>query len=215
MLCDVLKTLPSVRMDTRPRMADFAEVLAALDAVTDLGALERFLESRESLSVDVLESDPLGASILRLADTGFAGTATELWDRITEHPEHPPKGWPRDAKSLSNRLRRLAQDMLAVGVRIDFDRGTDRERTRLITLSRLPENIVRNVQNVRDGADGVLFGGSADDADDADDPFPDIEADDAGGHGHVLKALAERDAEGPRDEKVNLAPPGDKAVHDE
>ena len=71
----------------------------------------------------------------------WSGTATdllsELGDRVPEATKKQ-RGWPKNAKALSDRLRRLAPNLRRSGINMSWDKGADRNRTRTICLERVP-----------------------------------------------------------------------------
>lgn len=103
----VLAALPAVQLATAPRMADFARILAALDAVEGWSTFADYSAAAADASGDVLDSDPIAAAVCTLvAERDWQGTHAELLDAIT--PDRPPPGWPKSAKALSGHLKRLA-----------------------------------------------------------------------------------------------------------
>ncbi len=106
---------PQVRLDSLPRLADFALWVTACEPATGLphGSILEAIERDQALRANVaMDADilvgPLKALVAEGAD--FKGSATELLIRLTA--TQPPailtsKSWPRAANSLSNRLRRL------------------------------------------------------------------------------------------------------------
>jgi hypothetical protein len=128
---DVLATLPTVRLDGLPRMADFARILAALDDVRGWDTLATYRAAAADATQAVLESDPVAEAILAFVGRGggWRGTSSELLDRIT--PERRPRGWPQTPRGLSGALARLAPALRAHGV--VFERAT-RGSERLIML---------------------------------------------------------------------------------
>ena len=134
----VLRELPSINLQTLPRMADFARVLAALDVarpdLTDGMALQTYLEQRERLATEVVESDAVAMEIVRLVEQGpWSGTAEELRSRLT--PERAPREWPASARALSGRLRRLIPALLKVCVLVHIPK-TRTKVGRIITIRR-------------------------------------------------------------------------------
>ena len=112
----------------------------------------------------------MGVALLALLDRAngaWDGTTTDLLQAIRP-PDKPPHGWPETARALAGRLKRLTPALAAGGVQLDRDR-TGHDRTRRLTLRKVPENIVRTVRNglSADGP-GVSDPRSADDADGAD-----------------------------------------------
>jgi hypothetical protein len=157
----VLAELPTISLPYRPRMADYAAVLAAVDAVLGTEGLDEYLESRAGLAAEVVASDTVAEAIVafldeidtggdtldmtgELMDGAWQGTATSLLNHLS--PDRPPRGWPTTSQALSSRLRRLAPDLRTVGITITFDRfgaGGKRfiriQRSPTVTLDRTGE----------------------------------------------------------------------------
>jgi hypothetical protein len=130
----VLAAMPVVRLDELPRMADFARTLAALDHVTGWTTLADYAEAAADTTSSVVEADPIAQAVAALVANGpWSGTAADLLDRIT--PEHPPRGWPTNARKIAGDLRRLAPALRGSGVAVEFVRSNDGSRRRLVTLS--------------------------------------------------------------------------------
>ncbi|MBF6606511.1 MAG: hypothetical protein IVW53_13135 [Chloroflexi bacterium] len=164
----VLRTLPTIKLARRPRMADYGRVLAAVDAILGTNGLDRYMAQRGELQREAAEGDRIGAAVITwmVHRSTWTGTAAELLEAIT--PERRPKGWPTTPRGLSGALRRVAQPLDAAGVRVTFPGQVGHEKRRVISLERVGEqpsapsaDPALNV-NRADGADG------ADDADGAD-----------------------------------------------
>jgi hypothetical protein len=127
----VLGALPDVRLDRKPRMADFARVVAAADQVLGTDALGTYLKLRQRTAEEVLDSDLVAAAVRRFAldRKQWEGTASELLAEVT--PERPPKGWPATPRAMAARLKRAAPTLRATGVQVDHlgRQGHDRMRT--------------------------------------------------------------------------------------
>jgi|GEM_PF-159268 len=133
LLAQVLAVWPTVRPTRLPRMADYARVLAAVDAVAGTRALATYLAQQGMLAADVVEADAVAAAVEHFAHQHgtWSGTASELWAALT--PERPPRGWPADAARLSHRLHLAAEPLRRVGVTVTF--STSRRRGRRITIT--------------------------------------------------------------------------------
>lgn len=156
----VLSALPEVRRDKGwPRMADFARVLAAVDAVLGTEALARYERQARGLAVEVVESDPVAEALLRKVLPGeeLKATARDLLKAIS--PETPPRGWPDTGQKLSGRLRRLVPAMAQLGVEITFDKK-GKGRTRIITIKRAAEMPSAEEEDGEAGADHAKAAGS-------------------------------------------------------
>jgi hypothetical protein len=137
-VAEVLGALPLVRaeMTERPRMADFAEVLAALDKVRGTDSLDEYLRSAKRLSRDVVEGDPIGAAVLELLtyQDEWNGPASVLLAELGRASSSPGgKGWPGAPKALTARLKKLAPALRDAGVDINYGRSNG---ARFVTLTR-------------------------------------------------------------------------------
>lgn len=133
LLAQVLATLPRVRLERLPRMADFARVLAALDRVTGWHTLAAYVTAADDVNDAVLDDDPFGTAVRELLAgqaVGWTGTAAELLTLVS--PDVVPRGFPRSPRALSGQLRRLAPALRAAGIDVEF---TKTERHRLIVLT--------------------------------------------------------------------------------
>ena len=69
----VLARLPSVELASKPRMADFARVVAAVDQVLGAEGLARYLAKQGTLAADVIEGDLFAAALVATVTRPFAG----------------------------------------------------------------------------------------------------------------------------------------------
>jgi hypothetical protein len=107
-VAELIQALPFVRLEKSPRMADFAHVLATLDALYDTEGLARFNEQAKAMAADSLSADPLIAA-MTAARLEFAGTAAELLEELKPADDkRPPHGWPKHARAVTQLLRRHA-----------------------------------------------------------------------------------------------------------
>lgn len=137
-----LRRAPSVRLESPPRMADFAQWATACEPALGLeaGDFMRAYAANRGVSVDLaLDASPIASAVRALLDEhpeGLELTATELLARLNRSftDRRPPKSWPQAPKSLSGALRRIAPDLRAVGVEVDFGRVNGPKRQRVISL---------------------------------------------------------------------------------
>ncbi|MFW0774368.1 hypothetical protein ACLRGI_14485 [Paenarthrobacter nitroguajacolicus] len=111
-----LKALPDVHLVEKPRMADFAEVLAALDLATDSRALEHYKRAHESVAADIVDTDKFLGAISSKITQRWAGTGKELY-RLLPRPSDD-KYWPEE-RGVSGKLRRSAPDLRKSGWTIE------------------------------------------------------------------------------------------------
>lgn len=163
--CQVLAALPTIDLDQYPRMADFAEVVAAVDQVLGTRALATYVGQSHRLAEDVVEADRVAAAVRALVERtgGFEGTAGELLERITpedrDERRELPKDWPTTAQHLGQQLKRAAPALRAVGIAVDNERS---KRTRRWVLYReTAQEAVTSVTSVTGQAqDGICDDGS-------------------------------------------------------
>lgn len=122
----VLDTLPTLRLAALPRMADFARVLAAVDAVLGTDALVAYIGQAGEQAADAVDADPVLAAVTRTITAAWEGPAAELLDLIAPNaePSRQPKGWPKDSRALTALLRRRGPSLCRLGWTIeDLGRG--------------------------------------------------------------------------------------------
>jgi hypothetical protein len=129
----------SVVMTSYPRMADFAQWIVAAEPALgwpEGGFLAAYLGNRSEAHELALDVSPVAAAVREFISgrKEWTGTATELLDILTNRVGDEVSGrrtWPTVPKVLSDDLRRLAPNLRAVGVLLEFTRG----RRRLLHLS--------------------------------------------------------------------------------
>jgi hypothetical protein len=156
-LAGALKRLPEVRLDGLPRMADFALLGAAAEAALGWprGAFSKaYADNRQAGHGIALEASPVVPPLLALAgERAWEGTAGDLLAELGRRAgEGVTRGrdWPSTARALSGRLRRLAPNLLAVGVAVTFGPGGPRGKARIIQVHRAADGA-----GGADGADGT------------------------------------------------------------
>jgi hypothetical protein len=135
-----LRHIDSVKLDKLPRMADFAKWAVA--AEVDLGwqpgsFMAAYAENREAAHDLALEWSPIAAIIKEHLGLPFEGTATALLpalENLTDEKTRKLKSWPQSPRSLTNHLRRLAPNLAAAGIGVDFIRDKKKGRRRLIRI---------------------------------------------------------------------------------
>ncbi len=133
---EVMRLLPSVELASKPRMADFARILAAVDTVMGTTGLKHYVAKQRTVALDSLSSDPF---LLALSDSqrDFTGTSAEL---LALFPiDRPPKDWPANARAVTQRLRRNAPALRKAGWSVTEDGGHNQSNALRWTLSP-PEN---------------------------------------------------------------------------
>ncbi|MFD8034686.1 ATP-binding protein [Streptomyces sp. NPDC059717] len=139
LLAQVLKVLPDVQLTERPRMADFARVLAAVDHVTGWNTQASYKATAADAVADVLDGEPFAQAVVELVDAagpeGLSLTAAQILDSVAA-PEKLPKKWPKDATRAGGQLKRLAPALRTIGIEVDDShRSTDRRRSRIYRIT--------------------------------------------------------------------------------
>jgi hypothetical protein len=119
----VLTVWPTVALDSSPRMADFAHVLAAVDQVMGTSGLDVYRGLRAELAEDAITSDPVLVALARVITEEFVGASAELLPKITPVGDDGkpltarqlPKDWPATARSLTTVLTRQAPTLRQLG----------------------------------------------------------------------------------------------------
>lgn len=127
----VLCALPTVRLDERPRMADFAKILAAVDRILGTAGLATYLGLRTELAEDAAGSDPLLMALAENLTDQFVGTSAELLAAVEPKIEKwkPPRDWPGSARALTGQMRRHAPTLRRLGWTVtELDRSSSRSK---------------------------------------------------------------------------------------
>ncbi|WP_424890950.1 ATP-binding protein [Streptomyces sp. XH2] len=139
LLAQVVKALPNVTLTERPRMADFARVLAAVDNVTGWHTLDSYRATAADAVADVLDGEPFAQAVVDLVDKagpdGLTLTASQLLEAV-ETPDKLPKKWPKDSTRAGGQLKRLAPALRTIGIEVDdSQRGPKPKKQRLYCLT--------------------------------------------------------------------------------
>jgi energy-coupling factor transporter ATP-binding protein EcfA2 len=124
----VLARLDTVDVPMLPRMADFARVLAAMDAAIGTEAMRLYGEQGNRIAGEVLEADPVGEAVVRFIANrrDWSGRMNELLGLI--RPDDAGREWPKHGRGLGACLKRLAPALAVQGVRVTAASATDKRR---------------------------------------------------------------------------------------
>src|SRR5262245_2093684 len=110
-----LKNQSSVRLETLPRMADFATWAVAAESAHSVQPtfLHAYVGNRAQLNSVAIEGSVIGPAILQFTDRNRAweGIVSELLEALTGIATEAikrSKGWPTKSNSFSSELRRIA-----------------------------------------------------------------------------------------------------------
>jgi hypothetical protein len=133
-----LQNVGSIKLASYPRMADFAKWVVAAEPALPWASgefLSGYQANRDSANVVSLEASPIYGPLVAI-DLPFEGTVSELLRQLQAKlpdPNKTPKGWPANARVLSNALRRIAPNLRRDGIEVTFH---EKERPRKITIAR-------------------------------------------------------------------------------
>jgi hypothetical protein len=141
-IADVIRLLPSLRLASKPRMADYAHVLAAVDQLHGTNGLDRYAEQAKTMAADSLSADPFLVVLTATKTLDFEGKASELLVKVTPDSDgwRPPKDWPKDPRTVTSLLKRNAPALRKAGWVVEDD--TDRDHFTIWTV--IHPEIARN-----------------------------------------------------------------------
>lgn len=131
-----LARLPEIKLEGKPRMADFALWATATEQALGLAPgdfMRAYRGSRAEAIQETLEADPVASGILALVDRfstqgpaeRWTGTCTELLkslDQLVDESTRKSRHWPDHPRGLSNRLNRLVPFLRESGIQVDRPR---------------------------------------------------------------------------------------------
>ncbi len=122
-----MRNLPTTNLEEYPRMADFAQFIAAAEpALWESGTFMRvYTQARDEVVAAGLDGSPVAQAIraLMASQDSWKGDATCLLDVLSDKVNEQTrrlKIWPHTARGLSNVIRRLAPSLRADGVDVSF-----------------------------------------------------------------------------------------------
>ncbi|MHB8726410.1 MAG: hypothetical protein ACYC9Z_13740 [Casimicrobiaceae bacterium] len=140
-LSATLAQLPNVKLTARPRMADFAELGAALMLAMGESPsvfLDALHESRAAGLDRAMDTYPVAAAVLdliRRQPAGFSGTAAELYKELRCEFAGQENS-PRSARGMSGQLKRVAPALRARGINVAW--GAHTRGGNRITIRSIP-----------------------------------------------------------------------------
>lgn len=173
-----LRTLPKTRLDTLPRMADFALWSKACEEFfwPENTFMDAYQDNYAATVETVLQANDVATAVINLLDfhATWTGTADQLLAACEEEVSDTikkSKPWPKSPRAMSSQLRRSATFLRKTGLVIEMTRNNDRNRTRLITISRVPveDQDESSVPSVQDANPAPLLQIQRTQPDDTDD----------------------------------------------
>lgn len=153
----------------RRRLPRIADPALWAEACGVAGAVEAMLAVREEGLAEAAEADPVAAAIRRIvAASGgtWTGTSAELLRQLELGLEgaRPPAGWPKTPKGVTDKVRRLAPALRAIGLEVATVRiGPERVRGLQFAVREYGKRSARSARSPENGeiseADQALTGG--------------------------------------------------------
>ena len=137
-----LRRLPEIKLSRRPRMADFATWVCAAEPAFGWPEglfLNAYRCNRAEANSLALDASTLVQPLMRIAARGtWQGTPTELLSTLSQESLNSPIGeagsFPRSPRELSQAIRRLAPNLIQVGITVQFGRTTGDNSQRTISI---------------------------------------------------------------------------------
>ncbi len=144
-----LKKFPDTRLESYPRLADFAKWVTACESGLGFApgtSLEIFNANRRGEVQKMVNLDTVGSALLRFArgsENGFYGDSLA---RLFEHFRQDPlcsgqDNWPRNNRSFSEALRRVAVSLQTLGVKIHLEHRENGAWVSIQDLSRVRASV--------------------------------------------------------------------------
>jgi uncharacterized protein YukE len=132
-----LRHLATTPTDGLPRMADFAQWVIAAEPTLGWESgmfLTTYQANRAGANDLALDASLVGQALLSFIEPGatWTGTAKELLEQLNEkYPyQKEQRGWPANARSLSNAIRTIATNLRAAGFAVPSQpKRSNRART--------------------------------------------------------------------------------------
>ncbi len=132
--------LLQVKLERPPRLADFALWVSACEKALGMKPGEAMTACRANSAEArdlALEASPLYEPLAELAREGFTGTVAELRARLDSMVSEAMRRsvrWPKAPNVLSNALRRMATNLRAAGIELQFSRNDEQGRRMVSVL---------------------------------------------------------------------------------
>jgi hypothetical protein len=141
-----LQRLPSIKLPSLPRMADFAVWATAAETAFDWPSgtfISAYQGNRESANEVALEASVVARPLLDLleAQGEWNGSSSELLKVLEQRQgdqAHKPSGWPKNPRSLSGHLKRLAPNLREAGWVADQDRSSKKRTWSIRRIEKSP-----------------------------------------------------------------------------
>ncbi len=169
-LVSILRCLPHVTLQSRPRMADFAEFVTAAEKHfnwsdgTVVTLLDQNQREAESMILENCVYTDIIKELVFHKGKEWTGSAKKLLEEIEERigdDQRKKRQLPQSPGALSGSLRRYTPAFASIGIEIDCDgktSGSNSKRVISIYRSRFPGDKPRQIPSARKDQDKELQG---------------------------------------------------------
>ena len=152
---------PSVVLEEKPRMADFAKWGFAIAEATGFGGdnfLSSYSKNIDNQNEELIESDPVAQSMVSLMRDRerWEGTPNELYKALGTEAQHieidisTMNSWPKAANALTRHLNEIKSNLLDIGISFHRVNSINGRRGRLMVITRNTINTVNTVEPSQD-----------------------------------------------------------------
>ena len=132
LLAATLKQIPNVKLQKKPRMADFAILGYAMEKALGLqdGSFASAYESNRKDNITAaMEHSPIVVAITQYinARKDYEGNYEELYQQLTRHYKKYGSSWPKSSKGLANQLKRHIPALSIMGIEVICDSHRKRD----------------------------------------------------------------------------------------
>lgn len=118
----VREALPGVTVARPPRMADYGQVLAAVDQVLGASGSDQYAELEQTMAEDSIAANPFLAALVERGQS-VSGDAKQILatvERLAPASEHRrPQGWPANPRYVTTLLARSAPALRKAGWQVE------------------------------------------------------------------------------------------------
>ena len=158
----VHERLPETIVENLPRMADFARILAAVDAELGSSGLSRYRERSGRMAADSLTADEFIGRLMARRYECTNATAGRILAELTPEGKdwRKPKDWPRNARAVTTLLRRHAPALRRLGWTVYDDGGHNKENATQWTVEPPPLDRSCNSSSPNSASSLPVFNGT-------------------------------------------------------
>jgi len=151
-LSKAMKIYPNIKLDTKPRMADFAQWGCAISRVlgrTEKEFLEAYSNNIKTQNKEALDASPVAVAIIYfMGDVEkWEGSASELLKELNTVAEKlklntKDKRYPKDPSWLWRRIKEVRTNLMAVGINAIKDDSNRHSTGRRISIETVHDDTV-------------------------------------------------------------------------